>query len=157
MIHTTSISLTPDEIRFFILGLLKDPNDLVTARMISDALTYPQIEALLKYKLAKTDPYAKMLPQGTRCWVEPKNISFITGSKLTKEDFFSHESMKQGYIPVIVDKDEDYASESVRLILPALNAEICQAYTYRSYLIVDEEFDLSRNQTDESKEELGPF
>lgn len=156
MVSNFSVSLDKNQLTFFILGLLKDPDDLIMAQMLADSLDYSQAETIVKYKLTGINPYTKMLPKGTKCWMEPKNANYIQGS-FTKEEFILHESMRQGYIPVFVDRDDDFSSGYVNVILPPIEGEKCTTTVLRSCLIIDEEFDLSRNQTDESEEELGPF
>lgn len=156
MVSNFSVSLNKNQLTFFILGLLKDPDDLIMAQMLADSLDYSQAETIVKYKLTGINPYTKMLPKGTKCWIKPESINYINGN-LVKEDFETHESMRQGYIPVVVDRDDDFSSNYVTVILPDIESSLCTSNVLRSCLIIDEEFDLSRNQKDESEEELGPF
>ena len=58
---------------------------------------------------------------------------------------------------IVLTQDDDFSSGYVNVILPPIEGEKCTTNVLRSCLIIDEEFDLSRNQTDESEEELGPF
>jgi hypothetical protein len=148
------VSFTEKELLFAILSQLKNPEDIILARMIMDSLSENGQAVVLKYITCKTNPYQDILPIGTKCYFDIESFGYnrYLSSTLYLHDYRDHTDYKDGFIPVVIHEHKSFDSDFVNVVLPPHNgnSEIITSISQEDLIPIDE-FDLSRNQTDESE------